>query len=98
MGGIVIHVPDEIGAYEPELRFFFDNMVRKLHINRHKEFIETATLYELMDYLANEVNEVNEAIHNEGQFEAYMETVDVANQAWLLGLALLRMTKEEYSK
>lgn len=93
-----IHLPEEIKAYEPELKFFFDNMVRKLHINRHKGFGDGKTIKEMKSQLWGEMNELSIAMEDEGQFEALMECADVANQAWLLGMIMLRQTKLEFEE
>lgn len=91
-----IHLPKEIEHYEPELRFFFDAMVRKLHVNRHKGFGEGMELDQMMGQLADETKELKIALGEESQFATFMECVDVSNQAWLLGLVVLRQTKVEF--
>lgn len=96
-----IHLPEEIAHYEPELRFFFDLMVRKLHTNRHKGFGDDVTLEDLFKMLNAERIELMDAFNgkrNEGQFELAMEAVDVANFSFLIGLVALRMTKEDFEK
>ncbi len=93
-----IHLPEEIKHYEPELRFFFDNMVRKLHVNRHKGFGDGKTIKIMKSQLWGEMSELDDAMEDEGQFEAFMECVDVANQSWLLGMIMLRQTKKEFEE
>ena len=93
-----IYIPKPIAHYEPELRFFMDAMVRKLHTNRHKGFAENVSLKQLLTQLRKETRELRDALNDEGQFALFMECVDVANQAWLLGLAATRMTRIDYDK
>jgi len=93
---MVINVPDEIAHYEPELRYFVDTMVQKLHINRHKGFAEVTELHVLRGQVQDEVDEMNQAFTKESQFAFFLECVDVANQAWLVALKALRVTKAEW--
>lgn len=95
---LTIHLPREIEQYEPELRFFFDLMVRKLHTNRHKGFCEDKTTGPMYHALQDEVKELEEALKEDGsQFDVALECADIANQAWLLALVALRMTKEDFN-
>lgn len=94
-----VHLPDEITHYEPELRLFFDLMITKLNLNRTKGFIEGKTLNQLYKAFLSEVSELEEAHEKRGgfsQFDYSLECVDVSNQAFLLALAVLRKTKQEY--
>lgn len=90
-----IKLPDEIKEYEPELRFFFDCMIAKLYTNRHKQFA-SGDLRHYLRGINEERYEMAEAYRSENQFAFYMETVDVANMAWLAGLKAMRMTKVEW--
>lgn len=98
-----IHLPDEVAHYEPELRLFFDLMITKLHLNRTKGYIEGKSLTDLYAALMNELGELQEAHENRGsvnknasQFDYALECVDLSNQSFLLALAVLRKTKEDY--
>lgn len=100
-----IHIPEEIKHYEPELRLFFDLMITKLHLNRSKGFIEDHSLADLYNAFFSEVNELSEAHENRGkepgehsQFDYALECVDVSNLSFLMALAVLRKTKEEFER
>lgn len=94
-----IHLPkelQEIEGLEADLHFFLDLMVRKLHLNRHKGFIEGKTLVTLRERLKDEMREMTEALRHESQFNAALECSDVANFAFLLAMACLHLTKDQY--
>lgn len=93
-----IHIPPEIAQHEPELQFFFDLMVRKLHINRHKGFVEGRGLLDILKMLQDEVAELRYAIENESQFDVALESVDVANMAFLLASICLHAPKDQYKE
>ncbi len=94
-----IHIPKEMVDCEPELRYFFDNMVRKLHINRHKGFAKDLSIAEAFEHLASEVIELERDMRGKGsQFSVVMEAVDVANQAALLSFVVMRKTKPQYDE
>lgn len=94
-----IVLPDEMAHYEGELRYFVDSMVRKLFVNRHKGFAEGVTWDLAQVLLCRELEEMQGAVTSgEPQFSAFMETVDVANMAFIAGLVLARMTKAEYTE
>ncbi len=95
---VEIHLPDEIAHYEGDLRYFFDSMVRKLYANRHKGFAEGADFDALVQSHNSEIAELLRAVKAEPQFNAYMEAVDAANIAFLIGLFLSRLTKEQYKE
>ena len=91
-----ITLPEGIEHYEPELRLFFDLMIRKLHICRDKGFGENRTATQMFLELNDEVDELEEALRDESQFQTALECVDVANQAWLLALVVLRATRADF--
>lgn len=95
---MIIHVPKEIEHYEPELHYFLQTMVLKLHTNRHKGFAEQTDLETLMTQMRLEMKEAEAAWEKESQFAFFVECVDVSNQAWLAGLKALRMTKSEWQE
>jgi hypothetical protein len=87
-----------IPEVEGSLHFFFDLMVRKLDLNRHKGFVDSHTVHELHKRLLDEVEELRMAINQESQFEAAIECADVANQAFLLALKIISISKDVYMK
>lgn len=92
-----IHLPDEIAHYEGDLRYFIDSMVKKLYISREKGFAENLDVGTARHLLDGEIAEFDQAIMGgEAQFAAYMETADIANIAFLMGLVITRMNKKEY--
>lgn len=86
-----IHVPDEMKQHEPQIRFFFDLMIRKLHTNRHKGFADDADPRDLFNHMEQETDELMTALREESQFNAAMEAVDVANFCLLLAMRVLSM-------
>lgn len=94
---IKIMVPDEIAHHAPDLQWFVETMVRKLHINRHKDN-QDFDLPKAFKGLNGEVFELRDAIRSEGQFEAALEAVDVANMAWLICRKCLHETKANWQK
>lgn len=93
---ITIHLPDEIAHYEGDLRFFFDLMVFKLNLNRHKGFGEGKDPTDLADRADDELTELRDACERGSQADVVMEAADVANFAWLTALCVSRMTKKEF--
>lgn len=92
-----IVLPADMAHYEGELRYFFDSMIRKLYINRHRGFADNLDFETACVLIENEYNELRDAVTNgEAQFAAYFESVDVANTAFIAGLVLSRMSKNEY--
>ena len=91
-----ITLPEGIEHYEPELRFFFDLMIRKLHICRDKGFAENCTVTQMFLMLNDELDELETSLADESQFQSALECVDVANQAWLLALVVLRATRHDF--
>lgn len=93
-----IELPAELEPFETDLRFFFELMVRKLYINRHKGFAEGAEVPNLWSGLQEEMAELSVALGHLGQFESAMEAVDVANFAFLLASRCLELPKVNYIK
>lgn len=92
-----IVLPADMAHYEGELRYFFDSMIRKLYVNRHKGFGEGCTFDTALQLIENELAELREApIQGEAQFAAFFETVDIANVAFIASLVLSRMSKDDY--
>jgi hypothetical protein len=98
MGDLQIPLPPEMEPFRADLTFFMSAMVRKLHINRHKGFIDGKSTYFLLNGVHEEVKELDSALDSESQFEAALEAVDVANQAFLVAAKVWQMTKSEYEK
>lgn len=93
-----IYLPKEIEHYEPEIKFFMDLMIRKLHINRHKGYGTNVTISELCSMLDDEIVELRDALCNESQFNVALEAVDVANFGFLIALVAMRQTREEFNR
>lgn len=93
---MTIILPDEMEDYERELRFFFDVMVNKLYMNRHKGMGEGLTVARGMGLLVGEVNEFFGAFKGGSQASSLDELVDVANMAWLTSLVITRATRPEF--
>lgn len=92
-----IVLPADMAHYEGELRYFFDSMIRKLYVNRHKGFGEGCTFETALFLIESELTELRDAPRNgEAQFAAFFETVDIANVAFIASLVLSRMSKDEY--
>lgn len=98
MTTINVHLPDEIAHYEPDLRFVFETMVRKLYINRDKGFAEKLTFNEAIGLIECEVEELRVALLEESQMAFFGEAVDVANTGVLAALVALRNTKQAYAE
>lgn len=95
---IRVHLPDEVAHYEPELRKFFELMVQKMYVNRHKGFGEGVDLSTFLGLIKGELDELTNAIDNEGQFQALVECADVANLAALTAMRLTRMTRADFEE
>lgn len=98
MAVLNIPLPEELETFEPDLRYFMETMVRKLHINRHKGFAEDATVTGLVEGLADECRELYVALEEESQYESALEAVDISNMAFLIALKLWGMTKAQYEE
>lgn len=98
MAKIEVDIPDEIAAYAPDLRYFFETMVRKLHVNRHKGTSKELHLPTMHNYLQREVRELQEALRGPSQFEPTVEAADVANMAFLISSATWHMTRKEFDE
>lgn len=97
MPTITIHVPDEIAAYEHDLRYFFETMARKLHVNRHKGTSKDLDVLLLMEMAHEEIREMYSAvIEGNSQFDPPVEAVDAANMMFLAASAIWQMTRQEY--
>lgn len=92
---IEITLPDEIAHYEAEFRYFVDSMVRKLHTNRHKGFVQGLDFDACVSGIQGEVAELETS---KSQFEAFMEAVDIANWGFLTAVFLGRMTRPEFDQ
>lgn len=90
---IEITLPPEIAHYEAEFRYFVDSMVRKLHANRHKGFVDGLDFVRCLDGIQAEIVELE---MSKSQFEAFMEAVDIANWGFLTAVFLGRMTRPEF--
>lgn len=95
-GDITVPLTPELEPFREDLEYFMRTMVRKLHINRHKGFSERMSVIDLLTGAEQEYFELRAAVKEEGQFEAALEAVDVANMSFLVALKVWQMTKEEY--
>lgn len=93
---ITVHVPDDMSPFAADLGFFMNTMVRKLHINRHKGYVQGKSLVSLFEGVVGESEELRKALTDESQFAAALEAIDVANQAFLVAAKLLGMNKNDY--
>jgi hypothetical protein len=91
-----VPLPPELEEFRAELEYFVASMVRKLHINRYKGNTNGKTIGHFATNLIDEYNELVDAMRSRGQFEVFMEAVDVANIAFLLAAKTVKMTKKEY--
>ena len=91
-----VYVPPELRAYEEDLRFVFESMVRKLYINRHKGFVENVGFIDMLKAIEGEVDELSAALTEESQSAFLGEAIDVANMGVLAAVVALRRTKEEF--
>lgn len=98
MAMIQVHVPDEIDEFSPNLRYFFETMVRKLHANRHKGFGRGKKFDQIMEDLGVEVEELERAIAKESQFDVQLEAVDVANFGFLVALRAYGLNKQQFNE
>lgn len=98
--GLKINTPltPELEPFKDDLAYFFETMVRKLHCSRHKGFAENKQINDLMDGLANECAELEQALQFESQFNVSTEAADVANMAFLVAMKAWQMTKEEFKE
>lgn len=95
---IEVMIPMEMLPYARDLDYFFHTMVRKLYTNRHKGFEKDLDLKTLYNGIYDECNELGNAIREEGQFEATIEAVDVANMAFLVALCLWQMDRPTFEE
>jgi hypothetical protein len=93
-----VYIPQELREYEDDLHFFFDLMIRKLHLNRHKGFVDDKTIQLFFSRLQDEMAELKSAIDSEAQFDVALECTDLSNIAFLLALCCLHQTKDQFNK
>lgn len=91
-----IYLPDEMEPYKEDMQFFVSLMVRKLHTNRHKGVGLSLRPDEMVSRATDEIQEVWEAMVNEGQFETAVECADAANFLFLAAMASLQMTRQDF--
>lgn len=94
-----IYIPQElkdIPDLEADLRFFFDLMVRKLHLNRHKGFVKGKELEDLYQKLLREIEELRVARVTSAQFDVTLECVDISNFAFLISMYCLHLVKPDF--
>lgn len=97
MSSINTPLMPELEPFRDDLSYFFETMVRKLHICREKGFSEGKTINELFEGLDNEVRELELSLAAESQFQSALEAVDVANMAFLVALRVWSLTRSQYN-
>lgn len=95
---LIIPLPIEMEPYRADLGYFFQTMVRKLHVNRHKGTSNTLSLDALFEGLQGEIAELEVAVAREGQFDAPLEAADVANFGFLIAQTIWHMTREQWEQ
>jgi len=93
-----VHLPHEMEEYRGDLEYFFNTMVRKLHVNRHKGVSKELDINEQIGKMRKEIEEIEEALKNESQFDAPVEAADVANHAFLFAASVWHMTRKEFEE
>lgn len=93
-----IPLPTEMAPYKADLEYFFQTMVRKLHVNRHKGTSKELSVSTLMVGIQRELRELEQAIDKEGQFDAPLEAADIANFSFLIASTIWHMTREDFEK
>jgi hypothetical protein len=93
---MLIHLPAEMSPYEHDLSYFFETMVRKLHVNRHKGTSKDLDVPGMVRSIRRELREFEEALKRGDQFAAPVEAADIANFAFLLSAAIWQMTRVEF--
>lgn len=96
MAKIDVHLPDTLAEYQYDLRLFFDLMVFKLNVNRHKN--GEGHPIEMYNLMMGETKELLNALLHENQTEVSFEATDVANLAFLCHQYSSRMTKADFEK
>lgn len=81
MAKIEVFLPDEIIAYAPDLRRFFDAMIFKLRKNQHKGQWEEYSAYEVLGLIEAEVKELRTAMTEGNSMEIVLEAADIGNFA-----------------
>jgi hypothetical protein len=98
MDSLTIPIPEALRPFAPQLRFFLDTMVTKLNINRHKGFADDSDFGTLMGLLKAEMDELNQALATESQFETAIEAADLANFCFLIASRCLMLDKLTWQK
>lgn len=98
MKAMTVFLPDDIEGHEGDIRFFLDSMIRKLSANSHKGWVSKHDVAKMCGLMDGECAEFMTALAAEGQFEAFMEAVDIANMALLSGIAVSKQTREEFDQ
>lgn len=95
---VMLHVPlpPEMEPYKDDLEFFVQTMIRKLHSNRHKGVTKDLNVSALIGGIKRELVELEQAIDNEGQFDAPLEAADIANYSFLIAIAIWHMTRKDF--
>lgn len=94
-----IFLPDGLQEQQHEIRYFLEQMLVKLNVNRHKGWIDgDVNNYVFLRRLAGEIGELAEALEKESQHAVCMEAADVANFGLLIGLYNLSKNRGQYDE
>lgn len=74
----------EMGQYAKDISDFVNQMLAKLEKNLHKGRWEGLTINYIMDCLAEEILELNDALEDGDKQAIYFEAADVANFAMII--------------
>jgi len=92
---LVVRVPPDIEWMAPHLRDFFQGMVAKLYLNRHKEPPRKMEGLRFLGLMQGEVAELaRQCYEDQSSPNLFLELHDVANFAFLMGLSL-RLEQED---
>ena len=98
MSDLRVPLPPELEPFRHDLEYFMSTMVRKLHTNRHKGSGRDYSPSEMLAGAFRELEEVEKARNEQGQFEVAIECADVANFMFLMARGVWNMTRDEFKK
>lgn len=80
---LTIQLPHGTEQYENDIRRFVDAMLFKLELHKLKGRWSDETMQKVMQKLAGEVNELQQAINHGNTIQIILEAADVANYAMI---------------
>lgn len=91
MTNIAVPVPPSLGDMRGELREFVAGMIKKLHLNSHKETPTCQDIPSMIEMLQGELQEFKDQLASDPSDEnVLIELMDTANFAFLMFVALRR--------